>query len=250
MLARNVILWCFAALAAATAPAYADYPVAPDVVVFCPPTLRRAVTDIGARWRSETGISVRVFASPTAALLEQIAHHARSDLVIGEGDAAAAAATNRHLVMPETLQHLWQNRLVVAGLTATPNLAALAGKAPIAIVDPWMSRAGVEGEKALQALGIWDAVRANSVGVADTADASYLLTTGKVRLAVLYATDVAADWALTITDDLSPSSYGPIVYWAAETQSAMSPNVAKFAAFLRQPEAQERIKADGLEVLP
>lgn len=250
MRARDIILLCFAALAAGAAPAHADYPVAPDVVVFCEPTLRQAVTDLGTLWRSETGIPVRVFTSPTPALLEQIAHRARSDLVIGEGDAAATEATGRHLVVPETLVRLWRNRLVIAGLSPTPNLAAVAGKAPVAIVDPWAALAGADGEKALQAAGLWDAVQAKSVGVVDTADAAYLLKTAKVRLAVLYATDVAADRAFTITDQLPPASYGPIVYWAAETHHAMSPNVANFEAFLRRPEVQERIKADGLEVLP
>jgi molybdenum ABC transporter molybdate-binding protein len=250
MRARNIVLSCFAALAAATAPAHADYPVAPDVVVFCEPTLSRVVGDLGTLWRGETGIPVRVFASPTPSLLEQIAHHARDDLVIGEGDAGAAAATERQLIKPATLQRLWRNRLVVAGIAPTPNLAALAGKAPIAIVDPWAALAGGEGEKALRALGLWDAVRANAVGVVDTADASYLLATGKVRLAIIYATDVTADPAFTVTDSLPPANDGPIIYWAAETQHALSPNVARFAAFLRQPEAQARVKADGLEVLP
>src|SRR5438093_422578 len=75
---------------AATMPARADYPVAPDVVVFCEPTLQHAVVDIGMLWRKQTGVSLRVFTSPSWALLEQIAHHTRSDLVVGEGEAAAA----------------------------------------------------------------------------------------------------------------------------------------------------------------
>src|SRR5215468_6971674 len=76
----------------AAAPARAEYVVAPDVVVFCEPTLQHALSDLGALWRQETGIPVRVFVSPTSAELEQISHRARSDLVIGEGDALAKAA--------------------------------------------------------------------------------------------------------------------------------------------------------------
>jgi molybdate transport system substrate-binding protein len=243
-------------LAAAITPARADYPVAPDVVVFCEPTLRHAVTDLGTLWRKETGVPVRVFTSPTWALLEQISHRARSDLVIGEGDAAAATATERHLVWPETIQTLWRNQLVVAAMvniassSSAPHLAELAGKAPIAVLDPWTTVAGAEGRKALEALGLWDPVSAKSMGVVDTADASYLLATGKVQLALLYATDVAADPSLAIADRFPSASYGPIVYWIAETHHALSPNVERFAAFLRQPRAQERLRADGLEVQP
>ena len=170
-----------------------------------------AVTDLGTLWRNETGVPVRVFTSPTWALLEQISHRARSDLVIGEGDAAAAKATERHLVRPETLQPLWRNQLVVAATvtnialsSSAPHLAALAGKMPIAIVDPSTAVAGAEGRKALEALGLWDAVSARSIGVVDTADASYLLTEGKVQLALLYATDVAADPLLALPTDFLP----------------------------------------------
>ena len=158
-------------LAAAITPARADYPVAPDVVVFCEPTLQHAITDVGTLWREQTGIPVRVFTSPTWALLEQISHRARSDLVIGEGDAAAAMATERHLVRPETLQTLWRNELVVAARvtgsaspSAAPHLAALAGKAPIAIVDPSVAVAGRVNTAALPAAStILPPLRASAV---------------------------------------------------------------------------------------
>lgn len=240
------------ALMAGGNPARADYPVAPDVVVFCEPTLRHAVTDLAALWRQDTGVPVRVFTSPTWALLEQVSHHARSDLVIGEGEAMAANAVERHLVKPETVRPLWRNELVVAALASAepPHLAALAGNAPIAIPDPASAVAGAEGRKALEALGLWNAASARSISVIDTADASYLLAQGKVRLALLYATDVAADPSLAIADRLAPASYAPIVYWIAETHNAVSPNTEKFLAFLHEAKAQERLAADGLEARP
>jgi hypothetical protein len=49
---------------------------------------------------------------------------------------------------------------------------------------------------------------------------------------------------------LADASYRPIVYWAAQTAHALSPNAAKFVAFLRQAQARQRAWADGLEVLP
>jgi molybdate transport system substrate-binding protein len=239
-------------VAAASVPARADYPVAPDVVVFCEPTLLHPIADAAALWRSETGVPVRIFTSPTWALLQQIAHHARDDVVIGEGETTAAGATVRQLIKAETLQRLWRNRLVVAALAkaGSVNLAGLAGKAPIAIVDPAVAVAGAEGEKALQSLGLWDAVQANAVGVVDTADAAFLLEQGKVRLALVYATDAAADPSFAVTDRLPEASYSPIIYWVAQTEHSLSPNAGEFIAFLHQTEAQERLRADGLEVLP
>jgi len=93
-------------------------------------------------------------------------------------------------------------------------------------------------------------VSGKSVGVVGTADAAYLLSRGKVQLAIVYATDVAANPDFAITDRLADASYRPIVYWAAQTAHALSPNAAKFVAFLRQAQARQRAWADGLEVLP
>ena len=175
-------------------PARAEYPAAPDVVVFCEPTLRHAIADVA-------GLC---------------------------------------------------NRLVIAASASagSVNLAEVAGKAPIAIVDPPVGVAGIEGEKALQSLGLWDAVRIDAVGVVDTADAAFLLKQGKVRLALVYTTDVAADPSLAVVDRLSDASYSPIVYWMAQTEHSLSPNTSKFTAFLHQTDTQSRLRADGLEVLP
>ena len=244
-----VIAFCVGTI---SVPARADYPVAPDVVVFCEPTLQHAVADVAALWRKETGVAVRIFTSPTWALLQQISHHARDDVVIGEGDSTAAQATERQLIKAETLQRLWRNRLVVAALAkaGSVNLAGLAGKAPIAVVDPPVAVAGAEGEKALQSLGLWDAVQANAVGVVDTADAAFLLEQGRVRLALVYTTDVAADPSFAVADRLPDAAYSPLVYWIAKTEHSLSPNAGKFIAFLQGPRAQQRLRADGLEVLP
>jgi molybdate transport system substrate-binding protein len=254
--ALTLLLW-MPGEAASVGPAQAEYRVAPDVVVFCESTLQRAVTNLGALWRKQTGIPVRVFASSTPALLEQASHGARSDLLIGEGDAAAVAAGERHLIEPATLEQLWRNQLVAAALgvenakvAASRNLAALAGKEPIAIVDPWAATAGADSEKALQTLGLWQLVSSKSLGVAGTEDAVYLLVEGKAPLAIVYATDAVANPALVVTDKLPPSSYDPIVYWAAQTERALSPNAGKLLAFLRQPQARQQAQADGLEVLP
>jgi ABC-type molybdate transport system substrate-binding protein len=240
-------------VAGASVPASADYPVAPDVVVFCEPTLRRIVTVLGTEWSKETGIPARIFAAPTWANLAQLAHHTRDDIIIAEGDATPT----RGLIKGDTVLKLWQNKLVAAALAAelenarsgsSPlNLASVAGKAPVAIVDPDVAQAGKQTEAALQALGLWNAIRAKSMGVVDTADAAFLLAQGDVKLAVLYASDVSAYPNFAVTDTLPDAP--PIIYWAAQTEHALSPNVTKFLDFLRRPDVREQGKDAGLEVL-
>lgn len=232
--------------------ARAEYVSAPDVVVYCEPTLRHAVKDVATLWRRDTGVPVRLFVSPTRALLEQISH-ARADLIIGEGDDTAEIALTRHLVKPETRFGGWRNRLVVAEPARTSariELAQLAEHQPIALVDPGLADAGAKSRQALTHLGLWPALERQALGVVDTADAIFLVTTGKARLAVVYATDVAADPALATAALLPEDSYPRIVYWAAETHNALSSNTKKFAAFLQQPQAKAVLRADGLEIAP
>jgi molybdate transport system substrate-binding protein len=257
---RAIIVGCCAAaailLGGAGRPARADDDPAPDVVVLCEPTLQHTITDLGILWRKQTGVPVRVLASPTWALLEQISHGISGDVVVGEGDAAAGKAVERKLIQSQTLERLWRNQLVAAATesarskSAEVTLATLAGKAPIALVDGATALAGADSMKALIALGLWDSVRGKSIGVVDTADGSYLLAEGKVRLALLYATDVAANPSFLIADRLPVESYPPITYWAAQTHEAASPNTGRFLDFLRQPPAQEQARRDGLEILP
>jgi len=247
---------------AATAAARADdYPVAPDVVVFCEPTLRPVVTALGRQWTTETRIPVRVFAAPTWANLAQLTRHTRDDVIIGEGDAAADSATAQNLIKGATVFKLWQNKLVAASLaaelskaraasaTTRLDLASVAGKAPIAIVDPGVAEAGTESQQALRSLGLWDAVTSKSIGVVDTADAAFLLSEGDVKLAVLYATDVIGHPDFAVTDAL-PATGQPIVYWAAQTERALSPNAGKFVDFLNRAEVRAKGRDVGLEVLP
>jgi molybdate transport system substrate-binding protein len=258
---RQILIVLTLCTAAAGAPAFADYPAAPDVVVFCEPTLRPVVEALGVEWRKETGIPVRVFTATTALNLAMLAHRTRDDILIGEGDAAASAATAQNLIKGETIVKLWHNHLVAAALASelkkasTPSplgaldLPSVAGKAQIAIVDPPVASVGGETEQALQKLGLWEAVRSKSIGVVDTADAAFLLSEGDVKLAVLYATDVAVQPNFAVTDTL-PEGSQPIIYWAAQTQRALSPNTAKFLDFLRRADSRARGQDVGLEVLP
>ncbi len=239
------------ALCAAVVPARAEYVVAPDVVVFCEPTLRHALAEASASWRRESGVPVHIFASPTAAMLEQIGHRARSDLVIGEGEDMAAAAVARKLVKPETRFGGWRNRLVLAATArAAPagDVAQLLATRPIALVDAEVARAGAATRRALAALGAWEAVQGSAIGVVGTADAMFLLREGQARLAIVYATDVAAEPALVTAAPLPESAAPPIVYWAAETAHALSPETGKFAAFLQRADTRARLRAAGLEV--
>jgi molybdate transport system substrate-binding protein len=251
------ILGLMLAASAAIGTARANEYIAADVVVFCEPTLQHALGQVATLWRRRGGAPVRIFTAPTALLLEQIGHGIRGDIIIGEGDAAVATALQRRLIKPETRFSGWRNRLVVAQrgaalaaaeLSRASNLVALAGAGSIAIVDPPVAASGAYSRQALDALGLWDGLQGHALGVVDTDEAVFLLESGKARFAVVYASDVAAQPRLAIAARFPDGVYPPVVYWGAQTQQVRSPRTEDFAAYLRQPEAQERLRQAGLEV--
>jgi molybdate transport system substrate-binding protein len=227
-----------------------DFP--PDLVVFCEPTLRPVLVEIGGLWQSRTGTPVRVIAAPTLLLIEQLSHHIRSDLIVAQGDPAQA--TERQLIKPETRFDAWRNRLVVAqkvGQPANSWPAALReGTGRIALVDAALAAEGSATQKALEAAGLQDATVGRTIGTADTEEAAFLLATGAARFAVIEATDLAADPTLASAGMPDAETYLPIRYWIAQTSAAVSPDTAKFEAFLRDKPAQEIARRNGLEVLP
>src|SRR5271167_1474543 len=80
------------AVAAASA-ARAEEVRAPDVVLFCEPTLRSVMSKAADLWRATTGVPVRIFPARSDLLVEQIARGVRCDLVVLTGDDVIESAT-------------------------------------------------------------------------------------------------------------------------------------------------------------
>jgi molybdenum ABC transporter molybdate-binding protein len=248
---HKLLIAAFALAAlAASGPSRADeYP--PEVVVFCEPTLKRAVGDAAELWRSRSGVPVIIIGAPTRLLLEEMSHRIRSDLVIGEGDDTAAEARQRQLVKPDSEVVLWRNRLVIAARApvkaGTPRFA---GDGKVALVDPDVATAGRDTKLALAASGLWDLLQARVIGTVGTEDAAFLLDNRDADFAVLYRTDLTAHKNFADAGSIGEESYPPIRYWLGETSALVSPEASKFEAFLRGSEAQAVMRRDGLEVLP
>jgi ABC-type molybdate transport system, periplasmic component len=103
--------------------------------------------------------------------------------------------------------------------------------------------AGIYGKAALETLGIWDSV-ADSVAQADNVRAALALVgTGEAPLGIVYATDAAADPAVTTIGTFPEGSHPAIVYPAA----ALSDNAAAsgFLTWLASPEAGEIFARHG-----
>ena len=110
--------------------------------------------------------------------------------------------------------------------------------------------AGKYGKAALTALGVWDGV-ADRVAQAENVRAALaLVSTGEAPLGIVYQTDAAADPEVKVVGTFPEDSHPPIIYPAAVTAEAASPDAGAFLEFLQTREGAALFEAEGFTVLP
>ena len=239
-------------------PAKANDGRAPDVVLFCEPTLQAVMTKVTDLWRARTGIPVRIFVARSDLLIEQIARGVRCDLVVLTGDEVVDGATRRNLITPGSRYDAWHNQLVIArygpserrvAVVRNSDLLGFLGGERLAVADAGLSTAGAITRAALEKLGQWAPVEGQLSGAESTAGVAFLLATQKAEFGVVYMTDVAADPALSVTATIPMDSHEETRYSVARTTSEAAPETPSLWGFLRSEEAQTAAKAGGLEPL-
>ncbi len=213
---------------------------APDLVIYCPPTLVHALTQTAALYRADRHVPVRIFAGPPAAIEGLIAHMARADIAIADTptiDALAAA----HLVFPARLD-LGADPFVLAApaQTAPDALPHLLASQTIVVSDP-TSAASFDGRALLARL---TPTPPQTLGAADTPQIAYAVEHAPNRLGLLPLTSVRATTLLTVAATLP---LPPAQIQAAATTHGQSPSTADFLAFLQTQAARSALHDAGLE---
>lgn len=211
----------------------------PDVVVYCDPTLSYAIRDVGALVTARTSAPVHVFSAPPALMLAQLARQVQNDVVV-TGSAWLDQAEREGLIQPATRTGTWRDTLVIARPAA-----GAAENGVFALTDPTPA-ATIDGPAVLAALHLSPA---HVQGMADTGGVAFLLRNGGAWRGLLHRTDVRADPALAEVQPVASDAYQPIVYGAALSSMASSPNAQAFLDALRSPEGAKRLQADGLEAV-
>ncbi len=194
---------------------------------------------------------VSALSAPALSMLAQLQRHTRSDVLFTLSKAMDLAVQYR-LVRPETRIDGFVNPLVLAGL-ANHSAAAngkdglpgrLAGMR-LAVTDD-TAASGLDGRAVLQANGLTQAA-GRAAGAANTADVSYLVTTGAADAGLVYLTDVQADRRLMV---LAPLEADPVLttYAVAVNAKAVSPNAQTFLEVMRSGAGMAALRAAGLQV--
>ena len=243
-------------IGAGLAPGLARTAVAqgPPVLVFAAASLKDALDAANRTWDRRATISY----AASSALAKQIESGAPADLFLSADEDWMDYLAQRKLIKPDSRIDLLGNSLVLVApksspvsLTVGPRfpLAKALGDGRLALADPNGVPAGRYAKAALQSLGVWDQVAGRIAAAENVRAALLLVDRGEAPLGIVYATDAAADPAVTVVGTFPPSSHPPIVYPMALTAFSSNPDASAFAEFLRGRAAAAAFRKHGFIVL-
>lgn len=254
LLTRIAVLMLSAVLAMAPAAAQDG-----KVVVFAAASLKNALDDIAAQWKTETGKDTSISFAASSALAKQIEQGAPADIFISADLAWMDHVEKAGLLAEGTRSSLLGNRIVLIApkdskadvkLEKGVDLgAALGADGKLAMADTSAVPAGKYGKAALEALGAWAGVQPHIAQAENVRAALALVARGEAPLGVVYKTDAAADPTVRIVDTFPAGTHPEIVYPAAVLKDSKNADARAFLDFLRTPKAVAAFEKQGFAVL-
>ena len=231
---------------------------ADDVVIFAAASLKNALDDAAATFKSGGGASTKISYAASSALAKQIESGAPADLFISADLAWMDYLQKRNLIQPATRKNLLGNRLVLVApadsnvtVDIKPgfDLVGLLRGGRLAMADPASVPAGKYGKAALEKLGVWTAVQPHVAGAENVRAALLYVDRKETPLGIVYATDAASDPKVKIVGVFPEDTHPPIIYPAALTAGSKNPDAAKLLTFLESPAARPAFEKQGFTVL-
>ncbi len=232
---------------------------AQTVTVFAAASMTDALNAIGAKFTTDTKVSVRFSYAASSALAKQIERDAPADVFASADLEWMDYLQQRNLIQPETRENLLGNALVLIAPKDSPALSvpltidglktALAGgKLTTGIVES--VPVGRYAKTALTKLGLWAGIEP-SLAQADSVRAALaLVARGEANLGIVYATDAKADSRVKVVATFPADSHPPVVYPVALMKTARGDGPAKFLAYMKSPEAATIFAGMGFTLPP
>ena len=233
-------------------PAAVNFISAPDVVVYCDPSMAGPLRAVGADFRTRTGVPVRVFGSPGTLQLELLARGTRNDILVTLVPVMDEAA-RRALVKPQTRAGSWRDPVVLAARDAASSdgpldangFARLLGGGRVAVIDP-VDVDRMDGPDALRRLGWSERAAGRVEGWPTGQEVAYAVERGSCRLGLLHRSDLSGHGLLRVVGRPSPELESA-EFTAAIGRNILSRYAADFLAYLTGAEAGARLRREGLE---
>jgi molybdate transport system substrate-binding protein len=247
----RLALACFVLLFGASAQAK-------DVVVFAAASLRNALDDIRAAWKSKTGKTIAISYAGSNVLAKQIEAGAPADIFFPADLDWMDYAASKKLVLPESRVNLLGNSIVLiapkdsavqVSLHPGADLASLLGSGRLAMGHVDAVPSGKYAKAALQKLGAWEGVRNRTAQTENVRAALFLVSRGEAPLGIVYKTDALSDPDVTIVATFPESSHPAIVYPVALTADSDNPDASPFLSFLRSSQAKSLFERYGFTIM-
>ena len=230
-----------------------------EVVVFAAASTTNAVTEIGEMFSAQTKMAVKPSFASSSTLAKQIESGAPADVYISANVKWMDYLEKKERIVNQTRFDLLGNRIVLIApkdsrldkidIKPDLDLSALLGKdGRLSMGDPGHVPAGIYGKKAMEKLGIFDAVKDRLAPMKDVRAALVLVERGEAPLGQVYATDAAISKKVKVVGVFPEDSHPPIVYPVAAVKDGKTAEAAKFLEFLKSPEAKAVFEKYGFSV--
>ncbi|MGX9354659.1 molybdate ABC transporter substrate-binding protein [Roseobacteraceae bacterium S113] len=225
---------------------------ADTVTVFAAASLKNALEEVAESYDG----AVRFSFAGSSVMARQVAAGAPADVVILANVAWMDWLEGQGALVPGSQRTLLRNHLVLitgADGTLTGGIDALAENHQIAMALVEAVPAGIYGREALEALDLWDSVRARVIQTDNVRAALALVALGEVPLGLVYGSDARAEQRVRVLAEIDPALHSPILYPAAlvaETHRGAEAEAARFLDYLSSPEARNIFETQGFSLPP
>jgi molybdate transport system substrate-binding protein len=229
-----IALGCMAGTAAAA-----------DIIVSAAASLTNAFTDMGKEFeKANQGHKVLFNFAGSGALLQQISRGAPVDVFASADQDTMDKAQQQNLIVRSSRADFTRNTLVVvvpgSGGASVTDLAGLKDEQikRIALSNPETVPVGKYSKEALEAAGLWDALKAKMINTQNVRQSLDYVARGEVDAGFVYATDAAImPGRVKVVFDVPTKT--PITYPIAVVKGNGKENLAlKFVEFVKTESAQ------------
>jgi molybdate transport system substrate-binding protein len=246
----KAILLLILTLAASAVGPVAAQPKPPVLTVYGASDLTVAFREIAALFEKGTGTKVVLVLGSTGNLAKQIEHGAPADIFFAANASFVDDLQTKGAVIPETRQLYAQGRIVLAvprdsklSIQRLEDLRRPEVKR-IAIANPEHAPYGRAAQEALQAAGVWDALKPRLVYGENIRHALQFIETGAVDAGIV-ALSVADTPAVRYVS-IDPALHAPLNQIAAVVKRSARPELAlAFLQFVNGPEGRPIMKRYG-----
>lgn len=226
--------------------------LAADLIVSAAASLTNAFTDIGKEYeKNRSGVKVLFNFGSSGQLLQQIARGAPVDVFASADQETMDKAVKQNLIVGVTRENFVRNKLVLV-VPATSALAinALEGLKSaevkrIAVANPESVPAGRYSKEALEAAGLWDALKERYITTTNVRQSLDYAARGEVDAGFVYVTDaliMSNRVRIALEVPLSTQILYPI---AAVKGNGNEKGAREFIAYLKDAAAQKILQKYG-----